>query len=589
MELLPVRESNPLPPTELTLAEYTPQQRFKLSFEKPELFAKNFLQTDLWWQQTEILNALLAPAARVAVKACHSSAKTHTAAMAVLWFLARYKEVVIVTTAPTWGQVERVLWGEIHNLLIKSRYPFQEATVNQTKIQFPGDKPGELPKRLAYGLATSVTKSDEGVKFQGIHAEHVLIILDEAPGVEGKIWEAIEGARAGGNVRILAIGNPTISSGPFYDAFTDNRSTWKTFTISAFNTPNLKGVFSLEKLGTGQPGDLLKATEDELDENVCSYLTTRRWVKEKYFEWGPGHPLWESRVLGNFPKQSADALLSLAWLEQANREDKGKGKGKLRAGLDVAGPGEDESSLTVRRGGEILLHKQWNFSDPRGDIVKALREIEEHEREKIEIINVDSIGIGWGIYQHLNDLGFNVLPINVCEIANDSDKYFNLKAEFYWGLRLRFQAGEISGLSDEKTIGQLAGIRYKPTPRGQIQIESKEDAAKRGAKSPDRAESVMLAFAERNLVYGALEYFKGMQKVEAAKELRKPMESDNPLSCPMCQAKCVTRSQGQWRCGQCGIQFSLPGEQQQIGLRSPSRTEYLQKADAQRRQIRFDD
>src|SRR5882672_6944657 len=61
--------------------------------------------------------------------------------------------------------------------------------------------------------------------------------------------------------------------------------------------------------------------ESELDDNPLPYLTTRRWVKEKHQEWGPGHPLWESRVLGNFPQQSEDALLSLAWLEAAkNRE-----------------------------------------------------------------------------------------------------------------------------------------------------------------------------------------------------------------------------------------------------------------------------
>jgi len=63
------------------------------------------------------------------------------------------------------------------------------------------------------------------------------------------------------------------------------------------------------------------------------------------------------------------------------------------------------------------------------------------------------------------------------------------------GLRQRFQAGEVAGLTDERTIGQLAGSRYRHTARGQVEIERKEDARKRGVKSPDRAEGVMLAFA----------------------------------------------------------------------------------------------
>jgi hypothetical protein len=66
------------------------------------------------------------------------------------------------------------------------------------------------------------------------------------------------------------------------------------------------------------------------------------------------------------------------------------------------------------------------------------------------------------------------------------------------GLRERFQAGRITGLADERTISQLAQIRYRPNSRGQIVIESKEELLRRGVKSPDRADSVMLAFAKRH-------------------------------------------------------------------------------------------
>ena len=83
------------------------------------------------------------------------------------------------------------------------------------------------------------------------------------------------------------------------------------------------------------------------------------------------------------------------------------------------------------------------------------------------------------------------------EVSNDSDHFVNLKAQLYWGLRLRFEAGDVAGLTDDLMISQLASIRYKHNSRGQVVIESKEDACKRGVKSPDRAEAVMLAFADR--------------------------------------------------------------------------------------------
>jgi phage terminase large subunit len=245
-------------------------------------------------------------------------------------------------------------------------------------------------------------------------------------------------------------------------------------------------------------------------EKYFPYLTTRRWVKEKYFEWGPGHPLWEARVLGNFPMQSEDALLSLTWLEQAKLRE--GGDGQLFAGIDVAGPGEDETVLCVRRGPRIVLLQAWTSADPRGDVVAALMPY----KAELQKVNVDTVGIGYYLAQHLKDLGLPMAAINVGEKARDSDKYVNLKAELYWGLRLRAQSGDLSCLKDERAIAQLAGIRYTHNSRGQVVIESKDDARKRGVKSPDRAEAVMLAFAQvQRSNAGILDYY-----AEAAKERR---------------------------------------------------------------------
>lgn len=525
-------------------------RRIAESIIDPVRFVHDFLQADLWEVPAKIV-AASAVSPRVAVKACHASGKTFTAARAVLWNLARFPEVVVVTTAPTWNQVEKILWGEIHTALAKSRYPFPKPLTTEIKMG---------PKRMAYGLATSVTKQDEGVKFQGIHADRVLVVLDEAPGVDPKIWEAIEGARAGGNVSVLAIGNPTIASGPFYDAFTENRSGWVTFTIDAFDTPNLKGI-TLDQLL------LMSDAELDADEQIAPYLTRRRWVKEKFFEWGEDHPSWQSRVRGQFPKQSEDALLSLAWLENAAIRDLPT-IGECTAGLDVAGPGEDETSLTIRKGPRVIYQNSWAQQDPRGDVVAALQPY----KNELTAVNVDSIGIGWGMYQHLLDLKYPAVAVNITEQAGDTEKYFNQKAEFYWGLRLRLKDGDFCGLTDEKTIGQLAGIRYKHNARGQIEIESKEQAAKRGVKSPDRAESVMLAFAKRDLVFGALEYYKSM-KVQTS-ILQKPAIAANTPACPGCGAVCVVICGHDWRCNQCGKQWEAVKQ----SLQSPAkRGEWLAK------------
>jgi hypothetical protein len=555
------------------------------ALDEPDLFAEYFLQTDLWDIQRKILQALK-KSRRVAVKACHASSKTYTAARALLWFLASFEKSTVVTTAPTWIQVEKLLWGEVHSALTKSRYPFPKPL--KTELSFAP----EFPKREAYGLSTSVTNQDEGVKFQGIHNDHVLIILDEAPGVEPKIWQAVDAAMSAGNAKVLAIGNPTWSSGPFHDAFTKARFAWNCFTINAFDTPNFVDIphtapFPVKDNLVDKDGkviegsrldNLLKIGKEndaflDADEFVRPYLTRRRWVYELYYTCGPGHPYWEARVLGEFPKQDEFALISLDWLEKAKVREL-NGTGKVSAGIDVAGGGSAETVLCVRRGPQIIELKFWPISDPRGEIVAVLNKY----RGELQSVNVDSIGVGYYLYKHLEEIGFPANPIIAQATSSDSEKYRTLKDEFYWGLRLRLEQGDFSGLDDETTIGQLAGIRYKHNSRGQVEIESKDEAKKRGVPSPDRAEAVMLAFGTHQVCYGVLDAQRQekmqMEKVQSSVMI-KPTTSDSQLSCPECQAICIAPCQGGWRCGQCGHQWNS-----KPNVISPqTRGDYLAKAE----------
>jgi hypothetical protein len=431
----------------------------------PVRCASTLLKSSLWLKQEQILRSVNTHR-KTAVKACHASGKTYVAAVAALWWLITRTNGIVVTTAPTWLQVERVLWGEIHSAVSRAAYKFPQPSATKLEI---------APNRYAIGISTN-----EAVRLQGFHGD-VLIIIDEAPGVSPEMYGAIASISAGGDCRILALGNPVIASGPFYDIFSENRENWDLITISAFDTPNLRGL-TIESL--------LELPDHELDLNPYAHLTTRQWVKEKFSEWGPGHPSYESRVLGNFPTQSEDALLALTWLEQAKLRT--EGEGDLYAGIDVAGPGEDETVLCVRRGPKIILLRSWEKSDPRGDIVSALRPY----KGSLKRVNIDSAGIGYYMAQHLKDFGLPITEINVGQKPNDSEKFSNKKAEIYWEFRMHAEAGDLAGLVDDRAIAQLVGVRYSHNSRGQVVIESKEDARKRGVKSPDRAEAIILAFAD---------------------------------------------------------------------------------------------
>lgn len=405
-----------------------------------------------------------------AVKACHASAKTFTAAEIVLWWVFAQQGIAI-TTAPTWSQVRKLLWAEVHKSYNNARVPLG-GKINQTELAIS-------PDIYAMGLSTN-----EGVRFQGFHGK-VLIVLDEAPGVREDIYEAIDGIRAGGDVRILMQGNPIVASGRFYEAFTAERALWQTFTVNAFDTPNLAGI-TLDELRAIPLG----ADDPRLFVAPRPYLVTRQWVHEKLHTWGERSPLWKSKVLGDFPDQAEDALLSLAWIEAGNHAPESVDPQQPTiAGLDVAGPGDDETVLVLRQGSQVVRMQAWPDPDPRGELIASLREW------NIERINVDSVGMGYYLARFLEDSGYEVADVNVGLAARNTELYANLKAELYWGLRQRFEATDVQGVTDEVAIGQLAGIRYEHNARGQIKIESKDDARKRGVKSPDRAEAVMLAFA----------------------------------------------------------------------------------------------
>jgi hypothetical protein len=480
--------TTPIDPTKIT-----PEQADKVreTLVDSVQFSRVWLDSELWEKQEEILRSIDTNR-KTAVRACHSSGKTFVAALATLHFLARWEEAIVITTAPTKNQVEKLLWAEIHSAVGRSKYPFPKPILTQLKIG---------PKRYALGFTTNIEHQDEGVKFQGFHAKNILVILDEAPGVATKIWKAIEGLMASGNVRLLAIGNPTIVGGDFYNAFHSDREFWDAkLTISAFDTPNLLGI---------TPAQLIKMTPDELDYCPVPHLISRRWVYQMIKSLGMSNPFVQSRVFGEFPEQAEDSLIFLSWLDQAsNREvDKDKvweqlkaGKIKASAGIDVAGPGEDETTLCIRAGNDIMLLKAWPDPDPRGELIQELMPFKPY----LDNVNVDSAGIGYYLARHLEDEGYPVSDVNVGESPEDKEHFFLLKAELYWGLRLRFEEGDVNGLDDDVAKGQLTTIRWKPNPRGQTVIESKADAKARGIKSPDRAEGVMLAFAKSGM-HGLIE------------------------------------------------------------------------------------
>ena len=101
----------------------------------PVLFAIHILSVSLWEREADILRSIKTHR-RTAVKACHGVGKTFTLALAVLWWLARYRDGIVLTTSPTQRQVRTQLWSEIHRAVERAKVPYPK--LKTTELRFSG-------------------------------------------------------------------------------------------------------------------------------------------------------------------------------------------------------------------------------------------------------------------------------------------------------------------------------------------------------------------------------------------------------------------------------------------------------------------
>lgn len=439
--------------------------------------------------QLKVLRAITAGHRKIAVRAGHGVGKTWLEARLAVWFVTVFKPSVVPTTAPTFHQVKNLLWREIASAHASSRVPLGNPPL-QTEWTI-------RPDNYAFGISTRETGENKefgATRMQGIHSKHMLVILDEAAGVLPEIWKAVDSIATGLHNIIIAFGNPASPSGAFFECF--KSPSWHKIGMSSLNHPNV-----LE------------------DREVIAGAVTKAWCDEKRIEWGENSPLYTAKVKGEFPDEGDDTLIPLSWVERAVNRKLEKG-GVRTLGGDIARYGEDESVLFSRNGLSFSLHWATNkksLTETVGKIIATKEEIEldikqENEKrlkeleakgeripeelqdESISWIGIDDGGVGGGATDMLEEQGYNVDAINFGSSAIDSEHFTNLKAEAYWMLRKEFEHDVISIPDDPLLINQLASIKFTYDSKGRIKIESKDDMKRRGLKSPDRADALVICY-----------------------------------------------------------------------------------------------
>jgi len=451
------------------------------AIEEPDWWIEHILGCALTAFERELVK-LVATSPRVTVRSCTASGKTFTAGRLVLWFLNNHKPSIVLTTAKTFRQVEIEIWKEIWTAYKASKFPLGGRLL-ATRLEMDKDW-------FALGFST-----DDAENVLGVHSKHILIIIDEAPGIPDEVYKAIETPMSTGNAKVVVLGNPMQPIGEYRNTF--DSPLYKQFHISAFDTPNFISFnITLDDIKSGEWKDKVGIAQWQiedgswLDKMPCPYLINPLWVTERLGEWGEGSFSFQVYVLGNFPEKGAQNLFNLPELEAAVDRLEVDDEGDTVSALDVARYGDCESVYGIRRGDKVLKLEVWGHQGIHyntGRTAMHLREDSPH------VCRIDAGGIGADDCDILDKEGFNIDRVMSNSPAVDKERFLNRRAELYWLLSKRFTDEKISIPNDRKLIGQLADIRYT-YKNGKLAMETKEEMRARGSKSPDRADMLAMLF-----------------------------------------------------------------------------------------------
>lgn len=433
---------------------------------------------ELWSKQREVM-AAVRDNRRTAARAGHGVSKSHTAALLTAWWVTTRPvgSALVVTTAPTQRQVSAILWEELRRMHARFNLPGEISLDATWRID------GQL---VALGRKPADT---DLVAFQGLHARHVLAILDEACGLPDQMWDVVEGVTTSATSRLLAIGNPTERGGRFEACFAPG-SGWHPVHIPVTGTPAF----------TGEP----------VSDDLLAVLPSREWVDDARRNWGEDSAAYASRVLGDFPKQNVDALFTWDDIQAAQRREAVGAPLPVVIGCDVARYGDDQTVIAVRTGWAvrvIMAYRGESLTHTAGILTQLSK------RFAGATVHVDDTGLGGGVTDMLRENGVPVHGIIAAGRASDPEVFANARAEGYWRTREALALGLISLDPDDDTLArQLADQRYLLDSRGRILIEPKDKIRARGGASPDRADAVSLTMVQPNSARfkGTGTYYKGM-------------------------------------------------------------------------------
>jgi len=394
---------------------------------------------------------------RVAVASGHGIGKSALVSMITGWGMSTFEDTKVLITAGTGTQLATKTGPELSKWfhLAYNNFWFD---VHKTSIR------ARDPRHEDLWRADLVTWSIENTDaFQGLHnkGRRIILIFDEASAIHDLIWETAEGALTDENTEILwlAFGNPIRNTGRFRECFGRFKHRWQTFQIDSRNVE-----------GTNK-------------EQIA------QWVND----WGEDSDFVRVRVRGEFPRAGSNQFIASDLVERARHFKTEPSPSLPRIlSVDVARFGDDQTVLGLRQGRKFGILEKLRGRDT---VFVAERALYWREKENADAVVIDGDGLGAGVIDHIHHRGYRdrIFEFHGGGVPVDVKAYFNKRAEC-WGL-MRDWLANASIPDDPELAADLCAPEYGFSPKGQVQLEKKDDMKLRGLASPDCGDCLAQTFA----------------------------------------------------------------------------------------------
>jgi len=472
----------------------------------------------------------------VAVSA-NATGKSHSGARIAVWFYKAHNDCKVFTAAaPPLENLKNILWGEIGSVVQRNPQLFAGDTITSLDIR-------RGPEDFLTGVTipSSGTADEREAKFSGKHQAHMLFVLDEGDAIPDDVYKGIESCMSGGTiVRLLIFLNPRHAAGAVYRMQRDR--TANVVHLSALTHPNviegrevIPGAVTRETTVRRinewtRPLDEKEKADPSVVFDLPDFLVgsvAKSMAGHEYPPLETGkrkiiNAAFSYMVLGKYPAQGANQLISLEWISRARSRydvyvaehgDVPPVGSTGIMGQDVAEMGDDLNMAVGRYGGYVTALDGWGGVDTIETGSRAVDWYRTHQG--IIRANVDATGVGAGVAPQMRLSNCVAVGIKVSErptIKTEIGEFRILRDQLWWQCRewLRTDPGAMLP-PDEELIEELQTPIYS-TDSGKIEVMKKADMKEVLKRSPNKADALCLTFA------GAGGFFEDCQFDDEAPE-----------------------------------------------------------------------